>query len=586
MKCCKFLIPLCICLSVAGISLAQIPTFEDVALSAGVAEDDLGLGAAMIDVNNDGFDDIHLINDSQPGNRDFLYLNQGDLTFLDITYSAHAWMPPFSNTVRIFDVDNDGWQDMFVSTYSSSEGHRIYRNNGDNTFTDWFPQSGLRNHALSTVDLVDIDNDGWVDVYYATHDWFPFGVLWRATGPGTYTFSRQTPEQLWYICEAVFCDFDNDGDMDLFEGNLYAYNLLYENNFPNFTQIGSSAGISGSHNDFKYPIVGDYNNDGLFDIYCIYYTEWGNSPDCLYRQDTPMQFIDTLPATGITVMEETYCGCWADLDNDGWLDLLTFDATLSNAHFWHNQGDGTFVDVTQQAGLTQSTTQAFAPVTGDVNADGFLDFYLVRYGPANCLYVNSGNDNHWLQVALEGTQSNRLGIGARVKAVSGDLVQWRDPGGGRFAGSSNAPYVHLGLGDHSVVDSLYVNWPSGQVDLLLDVPADQRITVVEGSFDVSSKELEATDFDHDLQVAVNPNPFNPTTVLKYKLQDASFVNFRVYDISGHLVAELVNGWRDAGVHEVVFDPTGAGALHLASGIYLYRLEADVFSACGKMVLVK
>jgi hypothetical protein len=260
--------------------------------------------------------------------------------------------------------------------------------------------------------------------------------------------------------------------------------------------------------------------------------------------------------------------------------LLTFNSAPSNTRFWHNNQDGTFTDVASQAGLTLDDGSTQSVGVGDVNHDGSLDFYTVRYGPRNRLYLNGGNNNHWLQISLQGTNSNRLGLGTRVKAVAGDLVQWRDLGGGRWGGCSNAPYVHLGLGEHAVVDSIYVMWTSGQVDVLTNVPADQRIIITEGLTSIGNSSQSLPPMSFSLQKPY-PNPFNLTATLGFTLPVTSKVTLSVFDITGRKVMTLTNGFTQAGAHRVLFDGSG-----LASGVYFCSLQAGEFTAVQKMVLLK
>jgi len=565
-----------------GSSFAQIPVFQDIAPAAGVDNSEMAMGAAFLDVNNDGWDDIHLINDHQPGFRNFLYLNQCDMTFTDITLTAGVAEPQFPFAVRVADVDNDGWQDLFIFTM---DGHNmLYRNNHDNTFTDMLPPSVVCGLYLSAADVGDVNNDGLLDLYVVVRDfWNFYGILYQNIEHGEFNEVWRSSAPLWFANDANFCDFDNDGDLDLLQGNFGSPNWLFRIEYPAMNEIAQSAGIAGYPEEFKHPLVGDFDNDGWFDIFCITYLEYGETAECLYRQDSPMHFANIINASGIDPLAPSYRGVVADLDNDGWLDIVTFDSNSGSTYFWHNDGDGTFTDVASEAGLTLDNSEACAAAVGDINADGFLDIYLMKYGSGNSpnrLFLNGGNGNHWLQIALRGSDSNGLGLGSRVKAVAGDLVQWRDVGGGRGESCSNAPYVQLGLGSHSVVDSLYVMWSSGRMDMMTDLPADQRITVVEGSVSVGNSGQNSLPVSFRLQPAY-PNPFNPTTTLGFTIPNDSQVNLSVYDIAGRKVATLVNGMKSAGTYQVTFDGSG-----LASGVYFCRLEAGEYSAAQKMVLMK
>jgi len=567
---------------VLGTAIGQIPTFTDIAPSAGVNNSDLSLGAAFLDINNDGYDDIHLINDSQPYDYDHIYLNLGNLVFQDITREAGVKNPPFSNSVRIMDFNNDGWQDLMITTSNGPEGSRLYCNNGDNTFTDIFPNTGIVSQPYAVSDWADINNDGWIDIYLLSLFSQQFDNLWFSSGTARYIRAANTGGDFAFGCDAQFCDLDNDGDLDLLQG-VYGFNRLFENQSQHFREIGAAAGIAGEFWDFSHPLIADFNNDGKFDVFVLNNEEYVNSADCLYRQDQPMLFSNVINLSGIAPMDYAICGVWGDFDNDGWVDLLTFSYN-GLTRFWHNNGNETFTDVAEQAGINISNSSPQGVAIGDINSDGFLDFYLVRYDsyrPPNRLYLNEGNNNHWLDVSLNGTASNRLGIGARVKAVTGDLIQWRDVGEGNYSTCSNAQRIHLGFGSNTLVDSIYIYWPSGGTDILTNIEVDQRLVITEGS-SIAGNEITSTLEEELLDIFLSPNPFNQQTVISYKLQATSHMDLTVYDIVGREVAKLVDGYQNAGNHEVIFD-----AKDLVSGVYFVRLTVDGGqSMVQKVVLMK
>jgi len=578
MKRFKFLVSISAVLLITLTAAAQIPVFRDIAGYAGVANDDFGLGAAFIDVNNDGYYDIHLINDSQVHMYDRLYLNQGDLTFRDITYHAGVYDPPFSDCVRIADFDNDGWQDLMITTYNMVEYNRLYHNNGNCTFTDVFQQSGLQNSYYSACDWSDVNQDGLVDLFLLSNYSAPISGLWNNSGFATFNLNFNMEGRFAFGCDAQFCDFDFDGDQDLLVG-VYNCERLYENIGGTFQDIAFSAGIMGDMWDFSYPVIGDYDNDGLFDIFMQNAQEYVESPDCLYRQTAPMQFSDVIGTSGIEAMVDAGYGVWGDFDNDGWLDLMFFN--YHSSYLWHNNGNGTFTESAAQAGLYQGNQSAQGPVLGDINNDGFLDVYLPCYDAVNKLYVNQGNTNHWLQVTLQGTASNRLGIGARAKAAAGDLVQWRDLGGGKSAHSCNAPFIHFGLAEYTTIDTLIIYWPSGNITTMTGVSTNQRIMVTEttdGELNASGNALQLDDFT---LFNCYPNPFNAFLNIKFTLTSPVHVDLSVYNIRGEKAAGLVNAFLQSGEHSAQF--TGE---KLASGQYFVRLQTDDEVITKKVVLLK
>jgi hypothetical protein len=217
----------------------------------------------------------------------------------------------------------------------------------------------------------------------------------------------------------------------------------------------------------------------------------------------------------------------------------------------------------------------------DIDNDGFLDIYLARYDAPNRLFYNEGNNNHWLQVSLVGTVSNRLGIGARAKAVVGNLVQWRDLGGSKSQHSSNAPFIHFGLGTNQVVDSLYIYWPAGTITIMTNIPADQRINVTEG-LDIAGiapqNNMEVDDFT---MLEAYPNPFNNEVNIIFEVPANGNVRLDLVNLEGKVVTNLLDAFCSTGSFSKKFN-----ACDLSTGVYFVRLQTLDGIQIRKILLLK
>ncbi|MGR9054186.1 MAG: CRTAC1 family protein [Gammaproteobacteria bacterium] len=410
-------------------------TFSDITALSGVVGADSALAAALADINNDGWLDIFI---ASPGHIPFLtgpgtgtsdanklYLNNGDLTFTDITDSAGVsglYIDSFGDIVSdgacvasFQDYDKDGDADLFVGNCNAFFSPNIdpppfvvrpgplnlYRNNGDNTFTDVAGQAGINALGLwMGLAFGDYDNDGDIDLYAtstgtAAQSAFPH-ALFRNNGDGTYTSANEeagigNSEFSWGV---TFADFDNNGGLDLFQSG----------SLPMFGLIGPGRG----------------------------------NPGRLFMNDGNGFFDENVDATGIDLSAHYTSGvAQADYDNDGFVDLAVMTAPFS--------------------------------IPGvSVASDDFV------------LLQNQGNSNHWLTVRLVGTVSNRDAIGAVIEAKTGEKKQLREVTAGSSFSSTESPWPTFGLGKYRQA-KITVSWPSGLVEVFPANHADRMITLVEGT---------------------------------------------------------------------------------------------------------
>jgi hypothetical protein len=225
----------------------------------------------------------------------------------------------------------------------------------------------------------------------------------------------------------------------------------------------------------------------------------------------------------------------------------------------------------------------------DCDNDGFLDLYLNGTRANKRLYHNEKNANHWIVIKPVGTTSNRDGIGARVRIVTGNLRQSRDIQGGGVGGITHGMlWAHFGIGSATKVDSIIIRWPRDRVDVVTNVPADKYYTFREGT-GITGIGDEQSDADIPTNYALfqnYPNPFNPSTEIRFQIPTAGFVQLKLYDVLGREVATLVNEWKEAGLYTITLDTRHSSFAILPSGVYFYKITANQFVDTKKAVLLQ
>jgi hypothetical protein len=519
-------------------------TFTDVTAAAGInfihSEGDTielvsqttSPGAAFADYDNDGYLDIYITNGS--GLPNALYHNNGDGTFSEVAKKAGVDHRGFAMGCVFGDCDNDGDLDLYVLNYN--EPNVFFRNNGDGTFTDVTRQTrtgGDGRWGVSAA-FADYDNDGDLDLYVVNYIKFsrdlapkdfvlversednvllapePYDpqvdVLYRNNGDGTFTDVTDqagVADKEGKGLAAIFGDYDNDGDADLFVANDISRNKLYRNNGDGtFTDVSFLEGVDDPRSGMGID-WGDYDNDGDLDLYVGYFKYQANA---LYRNNLPKgpskgemlaNFDDVSLAAGLAEpcrMYVTWGAGFLDYDNDGYLDIFAVNGHIKSDDIdktvcigqpdflFRNNGDGTFEDVSKSTGAWSSYRYVGRGTAfGDYDRDGDIDIFIANNnGPAVLLRNDGGNKNNWLHIKLIGTKSNRDGVGARVTVKSGELTQIREIIAGNSVMSESALEAYFGLGKNPKAEIVTIRWPSDIVQTMKDVAANQVITVVEG----------------------------------------------------------------------------------------------------------
>ena len=323
--------------------------------------------------------------------------------------------------------------------------------------------------------------------------------MYKNKGDGTFDDVTETAEvgEKGNSMGVAWCDYDNDGDQDMCvlnfaspflddpEGNP---SVLYQNNNGIFTDVASSSGIE--HIDGGHGVAwGDYDNDGDMDLYitnnsAILSTSPPRSSlgkNVLYRNNNDGTFTDVTDEAGVGSTLTSTEVTWVDYDNDGDLDLHVVNGGIQgnqSSILYENNGNGTFSDIAGTAGI-QNTGPGEGATWGDYDNDGNMDIYVVNYNQSNKLYRNNGNSNHWIIIKPVGTTSNRAGIGARIEVTMGTSTQIREVDGGSGFCSQDSLWVHFGLGSNEKIDTLKIKWPGGKVQTLSDVNTGQILAITE-----------------------------------------------------------------------------------------------------------
>ena len=439
--------------------------------------------ASWGDYDGDGFPDIFVTthDTAQPN---ALYHNNGDGTFTKITSGAIATDLASSLASTWGDYDNDGDLDLFVAN-NIGYPNFLYRNEGGGSFTK------IQNDAI-VADLgyahgaswADYDNDGFLDLFVGSYFETLFNILYHNNGDGTFTRVTNNPvvNEASTTITGVWGDYDNDGLVDLFVANRDgANNSLYRNTGNGTFQKITSGAIVNDGGNSVGASWGDYDNDADLDLFVC---NAGGENNFLYENNGNGSF--TKVTSGIVVNDggHSHGSAWADWDNDGDLDLFVSNDGQNNS-LYRNDGNGAFTKISNA--ITSSVGLSFGCAWADFDRDGDVDLFVAnRDNTSNFLYKNTkGNCNNWTCISLRGTRSNASAIGARVivKAmINGQIVtQIREisaqTGGG--TGGQNDLTANLGLGNASSIDSVIVEWPSGYRQVLANQPTNQCISITE-----------------------------------------------------------------------------------------------------------
>lgn len=458
-----------------------------------------------VDMNGDYLDDYVRVSENGIGI---------DYQLPDHTFNSVFIATPIQNvpdwSVAAGDIDGNGYNDLFLG--NNSRVSFLFANEDGTAYTELTKPDYIFSQRST---LADINNDGRLDAFIC-HDVdqsFPFRnagnqnmildqtLIYTLDRPGNYA--------------AIWVDYDNDGDTDMYltkcrggaaPGDPNRDNAMYTNNGDGtFTENALDIGMRDNAQSWS-TVFEDFDNDGDFDAFIVNH----DFQNRLMENDGSGMFTDVIAGSGIN---PTDLGAWenqsGDFNNDGFVDIFS----EMSKELYLNNGDMTFTG--QDLSFDEGGI-------GDFNNDGFLD--VVNDGN---LYINDGNANNWVKVGLEGVDSNRNGIGARVKIVGNWGTQMREVRSGQGFSHMNSLLAHFGIGTSTAIETLIIEWPSGTVDVVQNPDINQTIIIVEGS-----TILNVADFDNDI-ISLYPNP--TSDLLNFSMKGLENIPVQIIDVNGKIV---------------------------------------------------
>ncbi len=577
------------------------------------------------DYNDDGWDDLYItrgVESTGASATNLLFRNQTG-TMLSQSMSGLTTLNDLSGSASWGDYNNDGYLDLYVAVVApmSGKNNNLFMNDGAGAFTDKTGSADvgdISNDAEDSgyVGWGDYNNDGWLDMFvdngkvffeYPLKEVNSFyenngGVFTKKSASEIGNIIGTDDEYKTFRSGFTWCDYNNDGFLDIFNGSGYgSSNRMWKNNagteFINtfdFTQdLTSTRGIC----------AGDFDNDGDFDFYLTSVIDGDRGVNFLYEnRSTPT--LDSLylwPSEKgeiVTNVNWSNSAIWSDFDNDGDLDL--FVSNWGNpdsgdvSHYFENSGfpDYNFstlptaIDsLNPNNGTNKGAGRGVA--AADFDHDGDLDLAVTRTG-CPLLYINQTSGNNWVQIHLTGNgTTNTSAIGARVRIVAditsqgGYTSQLREISGQSGAGSQNSLTAHFGLGDATVIDTLEILWPvTGNKEIYTALAVNQIYSYTETV--ISSLDNKRYKQTSTFELFPNyPNPFNPETVITYHLSQAGKIKLTVINPAGQLLKTLIAAYQPAGFYKIPFKAT-----ELSSGVYFYRLETPFGLQLRKMIFLK
>ena len=573
----------------SNLSNAQL-AFEDVATQVGVnysyGDSEYGGGVSFADFNNDGWDDITYA--TEDGAQIYFFENNNGVFNL-VTLNG------ISNTYKTkqviwIDYDNDGDKDLFVTAIEGI--NEFYRNDGGMNFTNISSTIGFFQTDLFTygTSFGDIDNDGDLDAFISNrtsteqnqrnylyrNDEGTFVDITQSSGIPIEDEEGNENSQLSFC--TMFFDYNKDGFQDIYLANDKTDNInrLYKNLGNGTFEDVSVASGSGIAVNAMTTTLGDYNNDGWFDIYITntQSSQAGNG-NVLLKNNGDGTFTNVAEETGTTFNSLAWGAVFLDADNDTLLDLYVsggFDGSIGSflsAAFYHQQNDGIFV-IPQNIGFENDTRKSFSNAIGDINNDGKPDIIVCNDTENNFLLENkTTNTNNWLKVKLEGVTTNRDGIGNTIEIFINGRSQYRYTLAGEGYISQNSYYEFFGIGNATEVDYVKVTWTGTNIeDVINDVNANQSITIKEGIGVLNSNDIQT-----NMLFSLYPNPSNDG-VFKLSVNNNKSNTLKVYDLAGRLILKIKN----------LKDKDEFSLNHCKKGIYLAKVSSDHKSSTIKLVL--
>jgi len=523
----------CLILIIFSLNLHGQVSFTESAQQLGVSVDCyytlFGNGISFYDYDNDGWDDITIASvDGEPIH--FLKNINGNYVYHTINIPNNE---DRNKQINWVDIDNDGDNDLFIT--SDNSGNRLFENLGNMIMSEITSTSGMLtdNFPYYGASWGDYNNDGFLDVFISVRDPNIPNILYKNNGDKTFTLANVEAGLLtdgyMSFCSA-FIDYDNDGDQDIYVSNdkYVNPNLMYRNNGDGtFTEVGFETG-SDVYIGAMSVTVEDINNDSYLDIYITN----DDLDSVLLINNGNGTFSDMAQSHQVTFNSNGWGAVFLDADNDMDLDLYVSGESngslpqyLSSA-FYENV-DTSYFQLNNNA-VPNDFAYSFGNALGDTDNDGYPEIVVNNIDHDN-IYLwknNTNTSNNWLKVKLEGTTSNRNGVGSFIEISINGNKQYRYSCLGEGYLSQNSATEHFGLGIKTIVDYIKVKWLSGIEDIIYNVSANQTLNIVEGS------SLSLNDYENLEGLTFYPNPVDDILTLDAKKEIESV---RVYNLLGQLV---------------------------------------------------
>ncbi len=540
--------------------------YKDISLQSGIRSGGENIGVAFGDYDNDGDEDLYVSVRNSPNK---LFQNLDGHTFVNVAKAAGVDYDGNSRTSIWLDINNDGLLDLYVGNFDELD--RLYLNKGDGTFEDLTRWARIYNPGRTfSVNAADVNQDGLIDIYVA--NFREENKLF--INQGNNIFSNQIEaagaKSTFNAMGAVFFDYDNDNDSDLYlthDGQPY---LLYKNIGGGvFREVSEEVGVH--YDGFGMGVdVADVNQDGFLDMYITNLYE-----NVLFINKGDGTFEDR----SATAQVQDYGMGWGtnflDFNNDGLPDIyVTNDSYFSDYAnvLYKNIGNASFRAMPAEYEAA-SKMAGYGSAVADVNRDGFVDLAVANAGRNDYLqlFANQNRQGNWIGFKLEGVKSNRAAIGARVEIIDDEgMLHVDEVNAGSGYASMNSLVLHFGLGQAENVQSGRIIWPSGQRQELESLQGGFYYKIIEGAPPVllqstlTNTEEEKLNF---LNLSIFPNPAGDFFNLSFQLREAGYLHVWLYDMEGKKVMERLNYEGMAGENSIPIDhslPRGTYQLVYAS----------------------
>jgi len=531
--------------------------FADVTTQYGIyGQSGLGHAVGWGDINNDGLQDVAFSN--QEGDRFWLYKNNGD-EFVNITSSA-GLSGNNGEKILFVEVNGDEWVDLVLRPRSGSQ--KIFLNNGNETFS-LMSSSGV-NEGIRLA--ADFNSDGWIDLMSTSNN--SCSIFYNQNGQ---SFQKEDIGPCSDIMTAIALDYNQDGWQDIYLGTYGdSPNILYKNNgdgsFQNTTDISGLEYPYSAHGLCS----GDFNNDGLEDIYVGSYSN--STAGRLFENNGDGSFTDVAAQLGASGYQDTRTSSWVDYNNDGWLDLFSSHHnfyTYSNTLLKNSEANS-FSEVGPSMGISgEWIGDYFGVGWADFDNDGDMDLFAAGHVDKYVLWKNEDCSGHFLEIILKGVESNHSAVGASACLwQNGQCIKrWVRAGQGRT--DAHSLRLHFGLGENIQIDSLRVDWPSG-VSLLFNagqIPVDQIWAISE---DVN---MHIDTFDKTTKLYLSPNP--AITFFSVSYISASSFHLELLDLQGNIVLQKQN----ISNHQKIWFPA-----NIEAGVYFVRIYNNEINDVAKLII--